>query len=88
MNASEAARAALELGCRQLLQTHADARYSDLVAEHLLSASEREPLEGLRAALVAEGASRARAPAGAEPAPPLPEFTPLGLGETRALFTA
>jgi L-ascorbate metabolism protein UlaG (beta-lactamase superfamily) len=100
MNASEAARAAIELGCRQLLQTHGDARYSDLVAEHLLSSSDSAPLDGLRAALVAEGATRAGARAeatagpsagakaapDAEPAAPPPDFTPLELGETRALL--
>lgn len=81
MNAAEAARAALELGCRQLFQTHADARYSDLVAKHLLSASDREPVEGLRAAL----AALALTPQGAPTA--LPEFQPLAIGDTRALLT-
>jgi L-ascorbate metabolism protein UlaG (beta-lactamase superfamily) len=91
MNASEAARAAIELGCRQLLQTHGDAHYSDLVAEHLLSASDRAPLDGLRAALATEGAGTAGAKGGArahdaEPAAPPPDFTPLEIGETRGLL--
>jgi L-ascorbate metabolism protein UlaG (beta-lactamase superfamily) len=93
MNAAEAARAALELGCRQLLQTHADARYSDFVAEHLLSASDRAPLDGLRAALAAATPGRGSAAGGAvasggEPAAPRPDFTPLALGETRALLAS
>jgi L-ascorbate metabolism protein UlaG (beta-lactamase superfamily) len=88
MNAGEAARAAFELGCRQLLQTHADARYSDLVAERLLSASDREPLDGLRAALAAEGSAGALAAPGDERAAPPPDFTPLAIGETRALLTS
>jgi L-ascorbate metabolism protein UlaG (beta-lactamase superfamily) len=92
MNASEAARAAVELGCRQLLQTHGDARYSDLIAEHLLSESDRAPFDGLRAALAAEGRAGAglagAAEPKAEPAAPPPHFMPLELGETRALLGA
>lgn len=86
MNADEAARATIDLGCRQLLQTHGDARYSDLVAEHLLSASDREPLRALRAALArrATGSWLHEAPQQR----PLPEFTPLSIGETRALLTS
>lgn len=87
MNAGEAARAAIELGCRQLFQTHADARYSDLVARHLLSASDREPVAGLREAIAASAASRRAAPDSDATAPP-PEFTPLALGETRVLLTS
>jgi L-ascorbate metabolism protein UlaG (beta-lactamase superfamily) len=75
MNPEEAARAALALGCRQLLQTHADARYSDPVAEHLLSVSVREPVQRLSAALAALGEIAQ-----------LPNFTPLQTGETRALI--
>jgi L-ascorbate metabolism protein UlaG (beta-lactamase superfamily) len=75
MNPEEAARAALDLGCRQLLQTHADARYSDPVAEHLLSSSVHEPVERLRTALAARR-EIAR----------LPDFVPLEIGETRALI--
>ncbi|HTV18886.1 MAG TPA: MBL fold metallo-hydrolase [Polyangiaceae bacterium] len=86
MNADEAARAAIELGCRQLLQTHGDAHYSDLVAEHVLSASDPAPLAGLRTALAALR-DATRDVAAAEPAAPVPDFSPLAIGETRALFT-
>lgn len=80
MNPGEAAAAALELGCRQLLPTHVDAEYSDLVAKHWLSATEPDPTGGLRRALEA---AQARASGSLT----LPEYAPLAVGETRALFS-
>jgi len=64
---------------------------TDLVAEHLLSASDRAPLDGLRAALATEGRGSTGARAGAtthdaEPPALPPDFTPLEIGETRALL--
>jgi L-ascorbate metabolism protein UlaG (beta-lactamase superfamily) len=56
MTPEEAARAALALGSPQILQTHADATYTDPIARYLLSAAEAAPLERLEHAL-AEQAS-------------------------------
>jgi L-ascorbate metabolism protein UlaG (beta-lactamase superfamily) len=80
MNPEEAARAAIELGCREVLPTHLDAVYSDAVARHLLSTSVAGPFAAFGGAL--EAASRAAArdgPAGA------PSLHALGIGECRAL---
>jgi L-ascorbate metabolism protein UlaG (beta-lactamase superfamily) len=82
MNPEEATRAAIELGCKQLLQTHSDAAYSDRVAEHLLSYGVLDPVIGLERAL---GAAR-QAAASAEEKARLPELSPLVMGETRALL--
>jgi L-ascorbate metabolism protein UlaG (beta-lactamase superfamily) len=81
MNPSEAARAALELGCPQILQTHADATYTDPVARYLLSSTEDSPVARLDRALRQAG-ERAHPGAGA------PHFTPLAIGETRPLAPA
>jgi L-ascorbate metabolism protein UlaG (beta-lactamase superfamily) len=78
MNPREAAEAALALGCAQLFPTHADAQYTDLVAEHLLSTTEKSPLTDLQTALSA-AAARTRGAAG-------PAVTILALGETRRLL--
>jgi L-ascorbate metabolism protein UlaG (beta-lactamase superfamily) len=51
MNPAEAARAARELGCPQLLQTHADASYTDPIARYLLSSTEEAPGASLERAL-------------------------------------
>jgi L-ascorbate metabolism protein UlaG (beta-lactamase superfamily) len=51
MTPEEAARAALELGCPQILQTHADATYTDPIARYVLSETEPAPLERLERAL-------------------------------------
>ncbi|HKO92551.1 MAG TPA: MBL fold metallo-hydrolase [Polyangiaceae bacterium] len=90
MNPEEAARAALELGCRQVLQTHADATYTDPIARYLLSSSEPEPLERLSRALERAGELAAPASESAAPAlaPAVPSFSPLAIGETRALVPA
>lgn len=81
MNPSEAARAALELGCPQILQTHADATYTDPVARYLLSSTEDSPVARLDRALQQAG-ERAHPGAGS------PRFTPLAIGETRPLAPA
>jgi L-ascorbate metabolism protein UlaG (beta-lactamase superfamily) len=90
MNPEEAARAALELGCRQVLQTHADATYTDPIARYLLSSNEPSPLPRLSLAL--ERAGEHAAPAGQRSLPgsetALPSFRPLAIGETRALEPA
>ncbi|MEO8182242.1 MAG: hypothetical protein ABI895_25685 [Deltaproteobacteria bacterium] len=82
MNPAEAARAALELGCPQVLQTHADATYTDPVAHYLSSSTEPAPVARLNHAL--ERARRERAHPGAG----LPSLTPLAIGETRPLAAA
>jgi L-ascorbate metabolism protein UlaG (beta-lactamase superfamily) len=79
MNPEEAARAAVELGCCQVLPTHADAAYTDPLARHVLSTTVPEPVAALRAAL---GAARQNAP---EQGKRRPELQPLGIGECRAL---
>jgi L-ascorbate metabolism protein UlaG (beta-lactamase superfamily) len=84
MTPEEAARAALELGCRQVLPTHADATYTDPIARHLLSETEAAPVERLALAL----RQTPRSTAGAPPADPAPHFAPLSVGETRALVPA
>lgn len=88
MNPEEAALAAQELGCPQILQTHADATYTDPIARYLLSAGEAAPLERLGRAL-AEQAPPTQVPG--QPSPPSPgeaRFKPLLVGETRALTAA
>jgi L-ascorbate metabolism protein UlaG (beta-lactamase superfamily) len=85
MTPEEAARAALELGCQQVLQTHADATYTDPVARHLLSETEPAPLEQLALALARQ---EAPPPAAGAPVAAPAHFRPLRLGETRALVRA
>jgi len=84
MNPEEAAHAAFELGCTQVLQTHADATYTDPIARYVLSTTEPEPVARLAALL----ASAARDAPTREPAAGSPRFTPLISGETRALAAA
>jgi L-ascorbate metabolism protein UlaG (beta-lactamase superfamily) len=79
MTPREAASAALALGCLQLFQTHADASYTDPLAQHLLSTTESSPLADLQAALSSAAARDATA---ARPA-----LAILALGETRRLFS-
>ncbi len=84
MTPEEAARAALELGCPQILQTHGDAAYTDPIARHLLSETEPAPLARLEQAL----AQQTALPAGAALPPAGARFRPLRVGETRALASA
>jgi L-ascorbate metabolism protein UlaG (beta-lactamase superfamily) len=81
MNPSEAARAALELGCPQVLQTHADATYTDPVARFLLSSTEDSPVARLDRALQQAGEQ-------AHPGAGSTRFRPLAIGETRPLARA
>lgn len=87
MTPAEAARAAAELGCSQILQTHADATYTDPIARHLLSESEAEPVARLERAL-AEQMPPAPASAPGPAAVRSTGFQPLRVGETRALVSA
>jgi len=81
MDPQEAAAAAVALGCAQVFSTHADARYTDPVAQHLLSTTEKSPLIDFEKAL---SAAAAGAPTGSVEAPAL---AVLELGETRRLFS-
>jgi L-ascorbate metabolism protein UlaG (beta-lactamase superfamily) len=80
MNPEEAARAAIELGCQQVMPTHSDAAYSDLLARHVLSTSVPDPVAALGAAL----AAARTAPGHGGPAR-VPALHPLRIGECRAL---
>jgi L-ascorbate metabolism protein UlaG (beta-lactamase superfamily) len=80
MNPEEAARAAIELGCRQVLPTHADAAYSDMLARHVLSTSVVDPVAQLAAALDA-----ARTASGRGVAERMPALHTLRIGERRTL---
>lgn len=81
MDPREAAAAAVALGCAEVFSTHADARYTDPVAQHLLSTTEKSPLSDFERAL-------SEAAAGAERGPVQPPaLAVLGLGETRRLFS-
>jgi L-ascorbate metabolism protein UlaG (beta-lactamase superfamily) len=82
MNPTEAARAAFELNCPQVLQTHADATYTDPVARYLLSSTEAASVARLDHALEQARGEPARAGAGA------PRLSPLMIGETRPLAAA
>jgi hypothetical protein len=86
MTPEEAARAATELGCSQILQTHADATYTDPIARHLLSESAADPVAGLERAL-ARQTPPAVAAAPGPAAAPAARFQPLRVGETRALLS-
>ncbi|MEY4550064.1 MAG: hypothetical protein RL685_6259 [Pseudomonadota bacterium] len=93
MTPEEAARAALELGCPQILQTHADATYTDPIAQYLLSAAEAAPLERLERALAEPAAPTQLPPTQllgqpSEPSPGKARFKRLLVGETRALTAA
>lgn len=91
MNPTEAASAALALGCPQILQTHADSHYTDPVARYLLSSNEPHAVQRLRRALVeAREATLSLAHADGSLSPaeqPQPELVPLAIGETRRLFS-
>lgn len=88
MTPEEAARAAAALGCPQVLQTHADATYTDPLARYLLSETEAAPLPRLSRALGQLVAQPAPA-SGSGPAPANgARFQPLRVGETRALASA
>jgi L-ascorbate metabolism protein UlaG (beta-lactamase superfamily) len=82
MNPEEAADAARQLGSPQILQTHADATYTDPIAHYLLSTSRSDSVATFRRALARENAASEPSGATARPA-----FQALVIGETRALVS-
>lgn len=82
MNPEEAADAARQLGCTQILQTHSDATYTDPVAHYLLSTSSADSVAAFGRALARESAASEGSRATARPS-----FQALAIGETRALVS-